>query len=482
MKTELNPRRWWALALLSAAQFLVILDTSIIGIALPDIQDALGFSSSSLQWVFNAYVIAFGGLLLLGGRLSDLLGARRVFVAGFVLLTASSLLAGLAWSDGVLVAGRSFQGFGAALIAPSAMAIVLGLFTTPAELGKAMAIWGASAPAGGTAGVFLGGVITEWISWRWTFLINVPVALLVLAAVPALLPAAAARRRGRVDVAGALSVTAALSLTVYTTVTANDVGWGSAQTLALYAVALGLFVGFLAIESRRVEPLVRLGIFRTHNLAGANAVMALLGAAWIPMWFFLNLYLQQVRGYDAFEGGLALLPMTVAIMVLMVGVTGRLVARYGFKPPMIAGLSLLAAGIALLARVPADGSFLIDVLPASLVAATGMSLAYIPVLIAALSSAKPEEAGLASGLINTSYQVGSALGLAAMTAVATSLTTGRLADGAEQATALTDGFQRAFIGAATIAVLAVIAAAVAITRPRPAAAEVPEAPPVREAA
>jgi len=481
VNTELNPRRWWALALLSAAQFLVILDTSIIGIALPDIQEALGFSSSSLQWVFNAYVIAFGGLLLLGGRLSDLLGARRVFVAGFVLLTASSLLAGLAWSDGVLVAGRAFQGLGAALIAPSAMAIVLGLFTTPAELGKAMAIWGASAPAGGTAGVFLGGVITEWISWRWTFLINVPVALLVLAAVPALLPTAA-RRRGRVDVAGALSVTAALTLTVYTTVTANDVGWGSAQTLTLYSVALGLFIGFLAIESRRAEPIVRLGIFRAHNLAGANAVMALLGAAWIPMWFFLNLYLQQVRGYDAFEGGLALLPMTVAIMVLMVGVTGRLVARFGFKPPMIAGLSLLAAGIALLARVPADGSFLIDVLPASLVAATGMSLAYIPVLIAALSSAKPEEAGLASGLINTSYQVGSALGLAAMTAVATSLTAGRLADGAEQATALTDGFQRAFIGAAVIAVLAAIAAAVAITRPRAGAAEVPEAPPVREAA
>jgi len=360
------------------------------------------------------------------------------------------------------------------------MALVMSLFTTPAELGKAMGIWGAAAPAGGTAGVFLGGVITEWISWRWTFLINVPVALLVLAAVPGLLPKGLARR-GRVDVIGALAATAALTLTVYTTVTANNAGWASAQTLSLYGVALALLVGFLALETRRAEPLVRLGIFRSHNLSAANAVMALLGAAWIPMWFFLNLYLQQVRGYDAFEGGLALLPMTLAIMVLMVGVTGRLVARYGFKPPMIAGLGLLAVGIALFARIPTDGTFLVDVLPASLVAAVGMSLAYIPVLIAALSSAKPEEAGLASGLINTTYQVGSALGLAAMTAVATSITSDRLDQG-NAAAALTDGFQGAFLGAAVIASIAAVAAAVAIKRPRVVAAEVPETAPAQEAA
>lgn len=473
-------RRWWALGLLSLAQFLVILDTSIIGIALPEIQDALGFSNASLQWVFNAYVIAFAGLLLLGGRLSDIFGARAVFVGGFGILAASSLLAGFAWSDDVLVIGRALQGVGAALIAPAAMALVMSLFTTPAELGKAMAIWGAAAPAGGTAGVFLGGVITEWISWRWTFLINVPVALLVLAAVPGLLPKGLARR-GRVDVIGALTATAALSLTVYTTVTANDAGWTSGRTLSLYGVALALLVGFLALESRRADPLVRLGIFRSHNLSAANAVMALLGAAWIPMWFFLNLYLQQVRGYDAFEGGLALLPMTLAIMVLMVGVTGPLVARYGFKPPMIAGLTLLAAGIALFARIPADGTFLVDVLPASLVAAVGMSLAYIPVLIAALSSAKPEEAGLASGLINTTYQVGSALGLAAMAAVATSVTADHLDQGTA-ASALTEGFQAAFLGAAVIAAVAAIAAAVAIKRPRVVAAEVEEPAPAQRAA
>ena len=474
--TDLYNRRWWALGLVSLAQFLVILDTSIIGIALPDIQQTLGFSDSSLQWVFNAYVIAFGGLLLLGGRLSDLFGARRVFATGFVTLTAASLLAGLAWSDEVLVIGRAVQGLGAALIAPAAMAIVLTLFRTPAELGKAMAIWGASAPAGGTAGVFLGGVITEWISWRWTFLINVPVGLLVLAVLPSLVPAIAGRR-GRVDVAGALSVTGALSLAVYATVTANDAGWTSAQTVTLYAVALALLGAFVAIESRRSEPLIRLGIFRSPNLAAANGVMALLGAAWIPMWFFLNLYLQQVRGFDAFEGGLALLPMTLVIMVLMIGITGRLVARFGFKPPMVAGLILLAGGIALFARVPADGTFLADVLPASLVAAGWMSLAYIPVLIAALSSARPEEAGLASGLINTTYQVGSALGLAAMTAVATAVT----GDGSDSV-AITDGFQAAFVGAAAIAVLAALAATVAIRRPRAAEADASQAEPLRDAA
>ncbi len=460
MSSEVNPRRWWALALLSLAQFLVILDTSIIGIALPDIQGALGFDAAGLQWVFNAYVIAFGGLLLLGGRLADLFGARRMFAAGFGLLAASSLLAGLAESESALLTGRALQGLSAALIAPAAMAIVLGLFHTPAELAKAMSVWGASAPAGGTAGVFLGGVITEWASWRWTFLLNVPVAIGVLALVPALLPASL-RSRGRVDLAGAASITASISLAVYATVTAADRGWGSFGTIGLYAAAALLFAGFAAIESRIDRPLVPLRIFRAPNLAAANVVMALLGAAWIPMWFFLNLYLQQVLGYDAFESGLALLPMTGAIMILMIGVTGRLVARVGFKPPLVAGLVLLAAGIGLLARIPADGSFAIDVLPATLVAAGGMSLAYIPVLIAALSSARPEESGLASGLVNTTYQVGSAVGLAAITAVAAGI-----AGAGVDVAALTDGYRGAFLGASVIALAGAGVAAVAVARPR----------------
>ena len=469
MNNDFHARRWWALGVLSLAQFLIILDTSIIGIALPEIQDALGFDGSSLQWVFSAYVIAFGGLLLLGGRLSDLLGARRVFVTGFVVLTGASLVAGLAGSDDVLIAARAGQGVGAALIAPAAMSIVLRLFTTPAELGKAMGIWGASAPAGGTAGVFLGGVITEWIGWRWTFLVNVPVGLVVLAAVPALLPAVPGRR-GRIDVAGALSVTAAVSTAVYAIVTANDYGWGSTHTIGLLSISAVLLVAFALIQLRRAEPLVPLRIFRAPNLSAANVVMALLGAAWIPMWFYLNLYLQEVLGFGAFASGAALLPMTVAIMLLMVGVTARVVGRFGFKPPIVAGLFLLALGIGLFARVPAEGSFLGDVLWVSLIAAVGMSLAYIPVLVASLSSAAPEEAGLASGLVNTSYQVGSAIGLAAMTAVATSVGDGDTTGG------LIDGYEAAFLGAAGIAAAAALVALTLIRRPRTAAARAGEAP------
>lgn len=457
--TETYTRRWWALGLVSLAQFLIILDTSIIGIALPQIRDALGFSESSLQWVFNAYVIAFGGLLLLGGRLSDLLGARRLFAAGFTILVAASLLAGLAWSDAALVAGRALQGLGAALIAPAAMTLVFRLFTTPAELGRAMGIWGAAAPAGGTAGVFLGGVITQWISWRWTFLINVPIGVLVLAATPALLPAVKGRR-GRVDVTGALSVTAALSLAVYAIVTANDRSWGAAGTILLLAVAGALLGVFVALQSRRRDPLVPLRIFRTPNLSAANAVMLLLGAAWIPMWFYLNLYLQQVLGFDAFESGAALLPMTVAIMVLMVGVTGKLVGRFGFKLPLVAGLLVLALGMMLFGRLPVGGSFAADVLAASLVAALGMSLSYIPALIASLSAVQPEDTGLASGIVNTSYQIGSALGLAAMTAIALASTAGATAAD------LNHGFHAVFIGAATLAAAAAGLAFIALRSPR----------------
>jgi EmrB/QacA subfamily drug resistance transporter len=463
MATETaNPRRWWALALLSVAQFLVILDTSIIGIALPEIQDALSFTDSGLSWVFNAYVIAFGGLLLLGGRLADHFGARRILTLGFAVLTGASLVAGLAQSDDVLIIGRALQGVGAALIAPAAMALVLGLFTDPRELGKAMGIWGASAPAGGTAGVFLGGVITEWISWRWTFLINVPVAILVLALIPGLIPASLARR-GRIDLLGAAGITGALSLTVYTIVTANDAGWASSRTLLLFAASAVLLAAFVAIERVRREPLVRLGIFKTPNLAVANTVMALLGAAWIPMWFFLNLYLQRILGYDAFQSGAALLPMTALIMLVMIGVTGRVVARHGFKSPMVVGLGLLAAGIGLLGRAPVDGNYVLDVLIPSLIAAVGMSLTFIPTLIAALSAARPEEGGLASGLVNTTYQVGSALGLAVASAVAIGATNGTAA------TALNDGYSAAFFTAAAVAAGAALFAIAKLRSP--AAAE-----------
>jgi EmrB/QacA subfamily drug resistance transporter len=467
----IDPRRWWALVVIAIAQFIVIMDTSIIGVALPEIQQALGFDQSSLSWVFNAYVIAFGGLLLLGGRLSDLFGARRIFITGFVILAAASLLAGLAWSDSVLLAGRALQGLGSALIAPAALTLVMTLFShDPRELTKAMAFYGAAAPAGGTAGVFLGGVLTEWVDWRWVFLFNIPLALIVLVASPALLPAVAARR-GRIDAGGALAVTAALSLAVFAIVRAPETGWGSAGTIVQLGAAVLLLGIFLLAQRVQRAPLMPLGIFRAPNLSAGNAVMTLLGAAWIPMWFFLNLYLQQVLGYGAFEAGAALLPMTTLIIVFMVGVTARVVGRLGFRSTIVTGMLLLAAGIGWLSFVPADGSYLVDVLPATLVAAAGMSLAYIPAMLAALSGARPEEGGLASGIVNTTYQVGSALGLAAMTAIGAARGAAEIGN----LPALVDGFQAVFVGAALIALVGAAVGWAWVAHPRPASAgTVPE--------
>ncbi|MEU5162746.1 MFS transporter [Streptomyces sp. NPDC020875] len=441
-----NPRRWWALLVLATAQFMVIMDTSIIGVALPEMQRDLGFAPEDLQWVFNAYVIAFGGLLLLGGRLSDLLGARRVFISGWVVLIAGSVVAAAATTAWVEVVGRAVQGVGGALIAPASMTLLMMLFGhNPKELGKAMALYGAAAPAGGTAGVFLGGVFTEWASWPWIFIIYVPIGLATLAAA-GLLPAAAPRR-GAVDVLGAAAVTAGLALAVFAVVRAPEVGWGATATILQLigaAVLLGLF---LVIQKSIRTPLMPLAIWRTPGLGISNLGMALLGAAWIPMWYFLNLYLQQVLGYGAFASGAALLPMTALLMIFMTLITARLLGRWGAKPLISGGLLVLAAGLLWLSAIEPTGSFLVDVLPASLVAAVGMSLAYIPAMMAAISGAKQEEAGLASGIVNTTYQVGSALGLAALTAVATSQGAGKLGD----LPALTDGFSAAFVGAAAVA-------------------------------
>ena len=471
MSSQADNKRWWALTVIALAQFMIIMDTSIIGVALPEIQADLGFSAESLSWVFNAYVIALGGLLLLGGRLSDLLGAKRVFTAGWIVLAAGSLAAGLATSTGVEVGARAVQGVGAALIAPSALTLLMMLFgNKPKELMKAFAVYGAAAPAGGTAGVFLGGVITEWISWPWVFYVNIPTAAIVLAVTPALMPGAAARR-GSIDVVGAVTATAGLALTVLGIVRAPNEGWGSASTLLVIGGGLALLAIFVALQARLREPLMRLSIFKTPNLAAANLAQLLLGAAWIPMWFFLNLYLQQVLGYGAFEGGAALLPLTVAIMVLMVFVAPRVINRLGFKTPIVGGLLLLAAGMAALSLVRPDGNFAADVLPASLIAATGMALAFIPSLGTAISSAKPEEGGLASGIVNTSYQVGSALGLALMAALATSQGADRLGN----VQALTDGYSAAFLGAAGIALVGALVAAALLRVPRPPAAEQEEA-------
>jgi EmrB/QacA subfamily drug resistance transporter len=466
-----HPHRWKALGVLSLAQFLIILDTSIIGVALPTIQQHFGFSQADLQWIFNAYVIVFGALLLLGGRLSDIIGQKKIFAIGFATLTIASVIAGLAPSGIVLIVARALQGIGAALIAPSALSMVVSLFgSNKLEMSKAMGIWGASAPAGGTAGVFLGGIITAWVDWSWVFLINVPVGLAVLALTPKLLPKGV-KQKGKVDYTGALSITGALVLLVYAIVTANDTGWMSVQTISLLSIAGLMFALFLTIQRRKKEPLIPLSIFRVPNLLASNIAMALLGASWIPMWFFLNLYLQQVLNYGPFESGLALLPMTIMIMVLMISTTPRLMSRFGIKRNLAIGLGLLATGIAMFSLTPsnADSSennttytFMLYVLPASLIAALGMSLAYIPVLTAAISNTHKEQTGLASGLVNTSYQIGSALGLAIIVAVASTHTETLKNIGLPSIEALNGGFHSAFIVGAIISVFATAVAVIGL--------------------
>ncbi|SFJ42799.1 MFS transporter [Nocardioides psychrotolerans] len=450
-----SSRRWLALGLIAAAQFMVIMDTSIIGVALPEMQADLGFTPEGLSWVFNAYVVAFGGLLLLGGRLSDLFGARRVFSIGWGLLAVGSLMAGFADGVAVELAGRAVQGAGSALIAPAALTLLFTIFgSTPKELTKALALYGAAAPAGGTAGVFLGGVLTEYASWPWIFFINLPLAAVVLLLTPSVMPKGMTRP-GSLDLAGAITVTAGLAAVVFAIVRSPQVGWVSAPTLVTGVVGLALLALFVVLQARRREPLMRLGIFQAPNLAAANLAQFMLGAAWIPMFFFVNLYLQQVVGLGAFASGAALLPLTVTIMIGMVGVAPRLIARFGPKAMTVSGLATLSVGLVWLSFIQPDGSFARDVLPASLVAAAGMAMAFIPSLGLALTSAAPEEGGLASGIVSTSYQIGSALGLALMTAVASAFGADRVGDAVSQ----TDGFSAGLLGAAGIAALGALLAA-----------------------
>lgn len=452
-------RKWLALSLIALAQFMVIMDTSIIGVALPAMGADLGFTQENLTWVFNAYVVVFGGMLLLGGRLSDLYGARRMFGLGWLILLVGSAIAGFAANVPVELVGRAVQGVGAALIAPAALTLLMMLFgSSPRELTRALAVYGAAAPAGGTAGVFLGGLLTEYASWPWVFFVNIPIAILALIAAPALLPGGRGTATGGVDLLGALTATVGIGAAVFGIVRAPEVGWGAAQTWGILAASAVLLAGFVVIQARRREPLVRLAIFRTPNLGAANLAQFLLGAAWIPMWFFLNLYLQQVLGYSAFPSGAALIPMTALVMIVMIVLAPRLIARFGPRAMVVAGLVLLAAGLGWLSLVRPDGNFWVDVLPASLVSALGMALAFIPSLGTAISSARPEEGGLASGIVNTSYQLGSALGLAAATAVAAAAGAGELGD----LGALTDGFSAAFVVAAVIALVGAALAALTL--------------------
>ncbi|MFD2027907.1 MFS transporter [Promicromonospora aerolata] len=458
-------RRWLGLALIAAAQFVVIMDTSIIGVALPDLQAELGFTPESLSWVFNAYVVAFGGLLLLGGRLADLLGARKVFIGGWIVLAAGSVLAGAAGSVGTEIAGRAIQGAGAALVAPAALSLLMALFGGTNELPRAFAVYGAAAPIGGTAGVFLGGVLTEYASWPWVFYVTVPIAVLVVALTPAALPSIAGRR-GTVDVGGAITGTVGLAALVYGVVRAPEAGWSAVETLVGVGGGAVLLLAFFLIQARSREPLLRLGVFRTPQLGAANLAQLLLGAAWVPMWFFLNLYLQQVLGAGAFAAGAALLPMTVLIVLGMTLVAPRLLARFGARSLITAGFAFLAAGLVWLAFARPDGSYAVDVLPASLVAAFGMALAFVPSLGTAIGAARPEETGVASGLVNTSYQIGSAVGLAALTVLSSTVAAGAVDPGA-----LTSGYAAAFVGAA---VVAAVGGVVAVATLRAQGAKEPE--------
>ena len=464
MSPTASPRaKGLALALLAMAQFVVVLDASIVNVALPSIGEDLDFAQDDLSWVVNSYTLVFGGFLLLGGRLADLLGRRRMFIYGMVLFALASLAGGLAQSDVMLIAARAVQGLGAALISPAALAIVTTTFAEGAERNKALGVWGAVAGSGGAAGVLLGGILTDGLGWEWVLFVNVPIGIAAAALAPRLLMESRDRSRSSFDVAGAVSVTAGLALLVYTLVDATDAGWGSTQTLVLGAISLVLLAAFVAIERVTKHPLVPFSIFKGRTLRGANVIGLLLGMSLFSMFFFLSLYMQQVLGYEPLEGGLAYLPLA-GLIVVSAGAASGLVTKVGFKPPLVGGLLLIAVALVWFAQVSPGGTYVEDVLFPSMLAGIGLGLAFVPVTIAAVTGIKPDDAGLASGLINTSQQVGGALGLAILATVATSTTDDVLAAGERNpAVALTEGFQDAFLVGAGMAVLAAILAATMIS-------------------
>ncbi len=453
----LDRRRWIALALLCVAQFMVVLDASIVNVALPTIGTSLHFSQDNLSWVVNAYVLTFGGFLLLGGRMADLLGRRRVFMGGLILFALASLAGGLATNDTQLIAARAVQGLGAAILSPAALSIVTTTFRDGAERNKALGVWGAVAGSGGAAGVLLGGILTSGLGWEWVLWVNVPIGLAAAALAPTLLGESRAEGENRTfDVAGAVSVTGGLSVLVYALVDANNAGWGSTQTIGLLALAAVLLVSFVVIELRSKDPVVPFSIFRSRTITGANVAGLLIGASLFSMFFFISLYMQQVLGYSAIHAGLSYLPLALTIIVAA-GIASQLTTRIGFKPVLATGMVFIGAGLLWFSQVSVGGSFLADILGPSLLAAAGLGLVFVSDTIAAVSGVPDREAGLASGLINTSQQVGGALGLAVLSTIANSVT-----GSAHTPAALTDGFQSAFLGGAGIAILGLAATLVLI--------------------
>ena len=457
-----TPNKWLALALLAAAQFVVILDASIVNVALPSIGADLNFSQENLSWVVNAYVLVFGGFLLLGGRLADLLGRRRIFMIGLVVFALASLAGGLASTEAQLIIARAIQGLGAALLSPAALSLVTVLFEEGSERNKAMGVWGAVAGSGGAVGVLLGGMLTEWAGWEWVLFVNVPVGIAAAALAPRLLPES--RIEGRhFDFAGAFTVTAGLSLLVYTLVDANNAGWASAQTIGLGLLSFALIGAFYFIERRSKAPLMPFpGIFRIRTITGINVSAVLIAAALFSMFFFISLYMQQVLGYSALEAGLAYLPLAGGIIVAAGG-SAPLVTRFGFKPVLVTGLLVTAAGLLWFTQVDVGGSYVSDLLGPMMLAAVGLGLAFVSMTVAAVSGVEAHEAGLASGLINTSQQIGGALGLAILATVANSTTTDALASGTAMPSALTEGFQAAFVVGAGIAIAGAVLAMVLVS-------------------
>ncbi|HYT51865.1 MAG TPA: DHA2 family efflux MFS transporter permease subunit [Gaiellaceae bacterium] len=459
--TIADNRRWLALYVLTLGSLMIVLDVTIVNVALPSIREDLGFSETSLAWVVNAYLLTYGGFLLLGGRLGDLYGHRRLFLIGIALFTVASLACGLSTTQWMLIGARTVQGLGGAIASAVSLSLMMTLFTEPADRAKAMGIFGFVAAGGGSIGVLLGGVLTDLISWHWIFLVNVPIGALVILLSLRLLPAERAQAMSsRLDVAGAVTVTAALIIAVYAIVNGNQNGWTSATTLGLLGTSVAVLALFLGIESRVRAPLVPLGLFKHRNISVSNVVGVLWAAAMFA-WFFLSaLYLQLVLGYSPLEVGLSFLPANLIMGAFSIGLSAKLVMRFGFRKPLATGLLLAAAGLLLFVRAPVDGSFLVDVLPSMILLGFGAGIAFNPVLLAAMSDVEPSESGLASGLVNTSFMMGGALGLAVLASIAASRSHSLRLGGASELSALTGGYHVAFlVGAAFAAAAAVIGGA-----------------------
>lgn len=461
-------QRWWALMVLCLGVLMIVLDTTIVNVALPSIREDLNFTETSLVWVVNAYMLTFGGFLLLGGRLGDLLGHRRMFLAGLVLFTVASLACGLARGQGLLIAARAAQGLGGAVVSAVSLSLIMNLFTEAGERARAMGVYGFVCAGGGSLGVLLGGLLTSKLSWHWIFLVNIPIGVAVYALCLRLLPAArGAAGGGRLDVAGALTVTASLMLAVYAVVNGNEAGWTSAQSLGLLGAAALLMALFLAIEARVAEPLMPLALFRLRNVATANLV-GVLWAAGMFAWFFVSaLYMQLVLGYDAMQVGLAFLPANLIMAAFSLGLSAKLVMRFGIRGPLATGLLMAALGLALFARAPVDGHFAADVLPGMLLLGLGAGIAFNPMLLAAMSDVEPGQSGLASGVVNTAFMMGGALGLAVLASLAAARTAALAGAGTAPVAALAGGYGVTFLAGAVIAaVAAALAAALVRSRNR----------------